>query len=83
MGGHLRVLSKGYPMNTNTTGLKMVFKRLCVLVLWTKVASALEGLRVAQTCKESFFVYADNTESTNDAQIVLKDMISEHATKNG
>ena len=23
----------------------MVFKRLCVLVLWTKVASALEGLK--------------------------------------
>ena len=32
-------------MNTNITGfLKMVFKRLCTLVLWTKVASALEGL---------------------------------------
>ena len=24
--------------------VKMVFKNLCVLVLWTKVASALEGL---------------------------------------
>ena len=26
---------------------QMVFKDLCVLVLWTKVASALKGLRVA------------------------------------
>ena len=25
--------------------VKMVFKNLCVLVLWTKEASALEGLR--------------------------------------
>ena len=24
----------------------MVFKNICILVLWTKVASALEGLRV-------------------------------------
>ena len=28
-------------MNTNMTG----FNNLCVLVLWTKVASALEGLK--------------------------------------
>ena len=28
-------------MNTNM----MVYKKLCVLVLWMKVASALEGLR--------------------------------------
>ena len=27
--------------------VKMVFKNLCVLVLWTKVASALEGLKLA------------------------------------
>ena len=26
--------------------VKMVFKDVCVLVLWTKVASALEGLKV-------------------------------------
>ena len=26
----------------------MVLKNLCILVLWTKVASALEGLRVPQ-----------------------------------
>ena len=25
--------------------VKMIFKNLCILVLWTKVASALEGLR--------------------------------------
>ena len=39
MGTHLRVLSKSYPMNTN-----MVFKNLCILVLRTEVAFALEGL---------------------------------------
>ena len=24
----------------------MVFKNLCILVLWTKIASALEGLKI-------------------------------------
>ena len=38
---HLRVLSDSYVMNTNM----MVFKSICVLGLWTKVASALGGLR--------------------------------------
>ena len=28
----------------------MVFEKLCVLVLWTKVVSALEGLRVPLEC---------------------------------
>ena len=30
----------------------MIFKKICILVLWTKVASALEGLRltVADCC---------------------------------
>ena len=40
-------LANGYPMNTNMTGLK-VFKNLCILVLWTKVASAFEGLKTSQ-----------------------------------
>ena len=40
MGTHLRVLTERYLMNTN-----LVFKNLCVLVLWLNVASALEGLR--------------------------------------
>ena len=44
MGTHLRVLSKSFQMNTNMTGFKWFFKKLCVLVLWMKVASALEGL---------------------------------------
>ena len=39
MGMHLRVLSESYLMNTNMTGLiKMVFKKLCILVLMMKVA---------------------------------------------
>ena len=31
-------------MNTNMAGLRW-FSKLCGLVLWTKVASALEGLK--------------------------------------
>ena len=46
MGTHLRVLSESYPMNTNMSGFRWFFKNLCILVLWTKVASALEGLNI-------------------------------------
>ena len=45
MGTHLRVLSDTYLMNTNMTEFRWFLKNICVLVLWTKVASALEGLR--------------------------------------
>ena len=31
-------------MNTNMTGFRCFLKNLCIPVLWTKVASALEGL---------------------------------------
>ena len=31
-------------MNTNITGFRWFSKSFCVLVLWTKVVSALEGL---------------------------------------
>ena len=41
---HLRVLSENYPMHTNMTGFKW-FSKIFVLVLWTKVVAALEGLR--------------------------------------
>ena len=44
MGTHLRVLSESYQMNTNMTGFRWVSKILCVLVLWSEVASALGGL---------------------------------------
>ena len=43
MGTHQRVLSESCPMNTNMTGLRW-FSKICILVLRTKVASALEGL---------------------------------------
>ena len=43
MGTHLRVLSESSPMNTNMTGLTW-FSKFFIFVLWTKVASALEGL---------------------------------------
>ena len=44
IGNHLRGLSKSYSMNTNMTRYQKVFKNTRVLVLWTKVALALEGL---------------------------------------
>ena len=42
MGIHLRVLSESFAMNTNMAG-----KNLSILVHWTKVIPALEGLSVA------------------------------------
>ena len=42
MGTHLRVLGNSFPMNTKMTGFKLIKKY--VLVLWTKLASALNGL---------------------------------------
>ena len=45
MGTHLRVLSESFPMSTNVTGFRWFpQKNLCILVLRTKLASALEGL---------------------------------------
>ena len=41
---HLRVLSKSYPIKYQHDRVLMVFKNLCILVLWTKLVSALEGL---------------------------------------
>ena len=41
-----RVLSNEYQHDR----VKMVFKNLCVLVLWMKVAAALEGLKVPLLC---------------------------------
>ena len=46
MGTHLRVLSESYLMNTNNWQGLDGFKDVCILVLQTKVASALEGLFV-------------------------------------
>ena len=45
MGTHLRALSKSFPMNTNMTGSRRFskFKYLCIVMLWTIVASAAEG----------------------------------------
>ena len=42
MGTHVRVLSERFQINTNMAGSRWFSK---ILVLWTKVASALEGLR--------------------------------------
>ena len=45
MRTHLKVLSEDYPMYTNMAGFRCFFKKEFVLVLWTKVTSALEGLK--------------------------------------
>ena len=42
MGTYPRVLSERYPVNTNMTGFR--FQKYLILLFWTKVASALEGL---------------------------------------
>ena len=45
MGTHLRVLGESYAMNTNMKGFRWISKKsMHPNVLWTKVASALEGL---------------------------------------
>ena len=44
MGTHLRVLSEGYPMNTNMTGFRWISK---VVAFMCFVALALEGLEVS------------------------------------
>ena len=45
MGTHLRVTSESYPMSTNMTGFRWFFKNICVIVLRTIVASALEWVK--------------------------------------
>ena len=39
MGTHLRILSESYLMNTNIVGFTSK-----IVVLWTNIASALEGI---------------------------------------
>ena len=41
MGTLMKVLAESFPMNTNMIGFSWLSK---IFVLWTKVASALEGL---------------------------------------
>ena len=66
MGTHLRVLNESYPINTNMTG----FKNLCILVLWTKVTSALEGLSDAQETKMCS-AYIDHVSPDSLASLML------------
>ena len=40
----VRVLNESYQINTSMPSFWMVFKNLCTIVLWTKVALASEGL---------------------------------------
>ena len=46
MGTHLRVLSLSTEYQHDR--VKMVFKNLWIIVLWTKVTSALEGLSMSR-----------------------------------
>ena len=53
MGIHLRVHGETYLMNTNMPRFRWFSKNICIPVLWTKVASTLEGLiegKCCQTC---------------------------------
>ena len=43
-------------MSTNMTGFQFFFQNLCILVLWAKVASALEGLSSGCIVKSSYNV---------------------------
>ena len=51
MGTHLRVLSKSYLMNTNMAVFRW-FRKLCVLVLWTKKKFLTESFG----CPEGWFL---------------------------
>ena len=42
MATHPTVLNKSYLMYTNLTGFQRFFKKFCIIVLWKKVATALE-----------------------------------------
>ena len=44
MGTHLRVTQRELSNENQHVRVLIVFKNLCVLVFWTKAASALEGL---------------------------------------
>ena len=61
-------------MNTNMTGFRCVFFILCALVLGTKVASALEGLRSQTVVRDSVKVvevlYVQTTRPLRKAQFL-------------
>ena len=39
----------------------MVFRNICILVLWMKVASALEGLKSNLTLKSTLIIHSQST----------------------
>ena len=47
---HLRVLSKSFPMNTDTKGFRWFSK---IFVLWAKVASAFGGFTIFPAAKRA------------------------------
>ena len=59
-------LAHGYPSESNQRELsneyqydkvKMFFKEFCILVLWTKVGSALEGLTITPQISFKYYSY--------------------------
>ena len=56
------ILSESYLMNTNMTGFRSGFQKCEILVLWTKVSSALEGLKIVVWIYGTF---DDNFEAKN------------------
>ena len=62
MGTHLRVLSKSYLIEYQHDRVSMVFRNICILVLYTKVTLALEGLNkgyIARTLPKTLLAEQD------------------------
>ena len=73
MGTHLRVLSESFPMEPNNTGFRWVFfKNRCILVLWVKVDSELEGLRNLQVEKKKLLTFTKKTRKMNGYEIITE-----------
>ena len=63
-------------MNTNMIGFRWFSKNICVLVLWTKVASALEGLRVlVETAVWNYLTFDSTFGMKNNLTIYVKDIV--------
>ena len=52
MGTHMRVLSESFLMSTNMTGFRWFSIFFYILAQWTKVVSALKGLKRLGDCRE-------------------------------
>ena len=71
MGMHLGVLSESFPMNTNMTGLRWFWRNPCGLLLWTKVASALEGLTLSSDSSTACRAYTEKFRKNTQFPLLL------------